>query len=94
MGLTKYSHRCLSDQTMPDLTIASEYSKPSHVPATRPITPKRGGPCLFGPPSRMLWQDAHLDLNSCAPLSISPCDTSTTGSGAMPTDTGGTASEV
>merc|ERR1712151_829120 len=43
-GLTKYSNMCLSDHTMAEFLLASEYAKPSNVPDVRPNTPQSGGP--------------------------------------------------
>mgnify|MGYP004223778775 CR=1 FL=1 len=46
----------------PDAMFAFVYLKPATCPDLRPITPKRLGPCLFGPPSLHVWQGAHLAL--------------------------------
>merc|ERR1719316_925442 len=71
---------CCGLHTMPELLLASEYAKPSTLPAVRPKMPYRFGPCLALPPLLMVWHCAHFDLNSFAPFLASPAGTSTWGS--------------
>merc|ERR1719205_28232 len=66
LGFTRYSHMCLSDQTMAAFLLASEYPNPSTVPDVRPKMPYRGGPCLTRPPFSQVWHCAHLALKSFA----------------------------
>merc|ERR1719436_27299 len=80
LGFTRYSNKCLSDQTMPEFLLASEYPKPSQVPDCRPITPHSGGPCLALPPFSQVWHCAHFALKSLAPFFTSPSGTTTSGS--------------
>merc|ERR1719262_1978074 len=49
-GFTRYSNMCLSDQTMPEFLLASEYANPSTEPEARPKRPQSGGPCFTRPP--------------------------------------------
>merc|ERR1719335_1852849 len=54
-GFTRYSNMCFSDQTIPEVLLASEYGNPSSVPEWRPMMPQRFGPCLLLPPLSMVW---------------------------------------
>ena len=70
LGLATYSAIVAASQVTPEFFIASEYLKPSTVPALRPITPCKVGPTLFLAVA-ISWQVLHL-AKTFSPLAASP----------------------
>src|SRR6185295_19812000 len=60
MGFLIYLANSSWFQVMPEFLLASEYWKPSKVPALRPSSPFNGGPSLTFASAPMSWQGAHL----------------------------------
>merc|ERR1740123_1891907 len=67
-GFCKYLERTFFVQVIPDFALASVYLYPDALPASRPTTPCRLGPCPCFP-SVMEWHWAHFLAKILAPFS-------------------------
>src|ERR1700712_1156436 len=66
-GLVSHGSRWAASQTKPALANPGEYWNPGWLPALRPTTPYRFGPCRFAAPWALAWQVPHWRPNSVAP---------------------------